>query len=666
MISLVLSGFFGYYLYYYKVKEPTKINLFLTFVRSVVFFLIMLLFINPSITKKILIFQKTKLSILVDNSSSIKFFKRDSLLSKILLSFKENKKLNKKFNIDYYSFGNTFRLSDTFNFNENQTDISIPLERISKIQKNTNNPIVLISDGNQTIGNDYQYTSIKESVFPIVVGDTSKQQDVRISQINVNRFSFINNKFPVETILQYEGNQPVRLRYSIENNGKIIFNKLINFSKSNNSTILKTYIKASQEGANFFKSKIQYLENEKNIVNNTKNFSVEVINKQSKILIVSSFYHPDLGVLKKAIEQDKQRKVNIEIIGENKFKVNDYQLVILYQPNEEFDLLINQLNKNKSSFVLITGSKTDWFFINNKSLGINKKNIDKLERYSATFNTRFLTFSQENIGFEDFPPLLDYFGELSISIPHQTLLFQNVNGYSSQKPLLINANENNQKKIFLFGEGLWKWRASSFQKENSFQYFDRFIGNIIQYASNKKIRERLDVDIKPLYSVNSKILISAFYVDENFQFDKRATLLFTIVNKDTNDMKTLPFSLSNSSYQLYLNSLDAGKYEYIISVDGQNISKKGNFIVSDFLVEEQFTNANSNKLALLANKTKGDIYYEDNYSLLIDKLVEDTRFKIQQKTKNIASNLINNKWIMILIVVLLSIEWFTRKYVGKI
>ena len=613
-----------------------------------------------------LIFQKTKLSVLVDNSSSIKFFKRDSLISQILESFKENKKLNKKFNIDYYSFGNTFRLSDTFNFNDNQTDISIPLERISKIQKNSKNPIVLISDGNQTIGNDYQYTSINESVFPIVVGDTSKQQDVRISQINANRFSYINNKFPVETIIQYEGIQPVRLRYSIENNGKIIFNKLINFTKNNNSTILKTYIKATQEGVNVFKSKIQYIENEKNIVNNTKSFSVEVINKQSKILIVSSFYHPDLGALKKAIERDKQRKVNIEIIGENNFKINDYQLVILYQPNEEFDELLNQLNKSKSSFVLITGSKTDWFFINNKSLGINKKNIDQLESYSAIFNNRFLTFSQENIGFENFPPLLDYFGELSISIPHQTLLFQNINGYSSQKPLLINTNENNQKKIFLFGEGLWKWRSSSFQKDNSFQYFDRFIGNIIQYASNKKIRERLDLDIKPLYSINSKILISAFYVDENYQFDKRATLLFTIINKDTNDMKTFPFSLSNASYQLYLNSLDAGNYEYMISVDGQNISKKGNFIVSDFLVEEQFTVANSNKLALLAKKTKGDIYYEDNYNLLFDKLVDDNRFKIQQKTKNTSSNFINNKWIMIVIVVLLSIEWFIRKYVGKV
>ena len=626
----------------------------------------MLLFINPSIPEKVLISQKTKLSVLVDNSSSIKFFKKDSLIYQIVDEVKKNKKLNKKFNIDYYSFGTKFSLTDTFNFTDNQTDISIPLERISKLENNSKNPILLISDGNQTIGNDYQYTSIKAPVFPIVVGDTSKQKDVKISQINVNRFSFINNKFPVETIIQYEGIQPVRLRYSIENNGKIIFKKLINFTKNNNSTILKTFIKGTQEGVNVFKSKIESLKNEKNIVNNTKSFSVEVINKQSKILIVSSFYHPDLGALKKAIEHDKQRKVTIEIIGEKKFKINDYQLVILYQPNEYFDLLLNELNDSKSSFVLITGSKTDWSFINNKSIGIHKKNINQLENYSATFNSSFLTYSQENIGFENFPPLQDYFGELSISMPYQILLFQNINGYSSQKPLLINANENNQKKIFLFGEGLWKWRSTSFQKDNSFQYFDRFIGNIIQYASNKKIRDRLDLDIKPSYNINSKILISAFYADENFQFDKRATLLFTITNKDTNDMRTFPFSLSNASYQLNLNSLEAGRYEYRISVDGQNISKKGNFLVSDFLVEEQFTRANNYKLGILANKTKGDIYFEDNYNLLFDKLIDDNRFVIQQKSKKIASNLINNKWIMIVIVILLSIEWFIRKYLGKV
>jgi hypothetical protein len=665
-IAFVLSGSLGYYQYYYRVKKLTKFSFLLVIIRSLVFFLLMLVLLNPSITKESIINQKAKLSVLVDNSSSITFFKKDSLVHAILQNFKTHKKLNKRFDINYYSFGNLFQQSDSFSFDENQTDISMPLERISKIQKNASNAIVLLSDGNQTIGNDYQYTSIKDPVFPVVIGDTTKYQDVKIAQINVNRYSFINNQFPVESILQYEGTQTIKLRYSLENNGKIIFSERINFSEKNNSHILKTFIKASKEGTNFFTSKIEYLENEKNVVNNSKNFSVEVIDKQSEILIVSSFYHPDLGALKKAIESDKQRKVTIRIVDNKNIQLNNYQLVVLYQPNNKFNIIIDQLNSNKSSFMLITGSKTDWLFLNNKSLGINKKNINQLENYSARFYNGFLNFSQKNIGFENLPPMIDYYGETTVSIPHQTLLYQSINGFSSQNPLLATANHNNQKKVFLFGEGLWKWRSSSFLKNDSFQYFDEFIGNLVQYASNKKIRNRLDLDINSFYNANSSIQIGAFYVDENYQFDDRATILFTIKNKNSKKKQTFPFSLSGSSYQLELTSLEAGEYEYTIEVDGRNISKKGTFKVNEFLVEEQFTNANSYKLELLAQKTAGKLYFEDKYRLVIDDLTNDTRFSTIQKSKKTIDKLVNWQWLMLLIIGLLSLEWFIRKYIGKI
>ena len=666
IIAFVLSCSLGYYQYYYRVKKPTKVSFLLVIIRSLVFFLLMLVILNPSITKESIINQKAKLSVLVDNSSSITFFKKDSLVHAILQNFKTHKKLNKRFDINYYSFGNLFQQSDSFSFDENQTDISMPLERISKIQKNASNAIVLLSDGNQTIGNDYQYTSIKDPVFPVVIGDTTKFQDVKIAQINVNRYSFINNQFPVESILQYEGTQTIKLRYSLENNGKIIFSERINFSEKNNSHILKTFIKASKEGTNLFTSKIEYLENEKNVVNNSKNFSVEVIDKQSEILIVSSFYHPDLGALKKAIESDKQRKVTIRIVDNKNIQLNNYQLVVLYQPNNKFNIIIDQLNSNKSSFMLITGSKTDWLFLNNKSLGINKKNINQLENYSARFYNGFLNFSQKNIGFENSPPLIDYYGETTVSIPHQTLLYQSINGFSSQNPLLATANHNNQKKVFLFGEGLWKWRSSSFLKNDSFQYFDEFIGNLVQYASNKKIRNRLDLDISSSYNANSSIQIGAFYVDENYQFDDRATILFTIKNKKSKNKKTFPFSLSGTSYQLELTSLEVGEYEYTIKVDQQNISKKGTFKINEFLIEEQFTNANSNKLDLLAQKTAGKLYFEDKYRLVIDDLINDNRFSTIQKSKKIIDELVNWQWLMLLIIGLLSLEWFIRKYIGKI
>ena len=665
-IAFVLSGSLGYYQYYYRVKKLTKVSFLLVIIRSLVFFLLILLFLNPSITKESIINQKAKLSILVDNSSSIRFFKKDSLVHAILQNFKTHKKLNKRFDINYYSFGNLFQQSDSFSFDENQTDISMPLERIYKIQKNTSNAIVLLSDGNQTIGNDYQYTSLKDPVFPIVIGDTTEYQDVKIAQINVNRYSFINNQFPIESILQYEGTQTIKLRYSLENNGKIIFSKRINFSEKNNSHILKTFIKATKEGTNFFTSKIEYLENEKNIVNNSKNFSVEVIDKQSEVLLISSFYHPDLGALKKAIESDKQRKVTIKIVDNKNIQLNKYQLVVMYQPNNKFNNIIDQLNSNKSSFMLITGSKTDWLFLNNKSLGINKKNINQLENYSARFYNGFLNFSQKNIGFENFPPMIDYYGETTVSIPHQTLLYQSINGFSSQNPLLATANHNNQKKVFLFGEGIWKWRSSSFLKNNSFQYFDEFIGNLVQYASNKKIRNRLDLDIASFYNANSSIQIGAFYVDENYQFDDRATILFTIKNKNSKKKQTFPFSLSGTSYQLELTSLEAGEYEYTIKVDEQNISKKGTFKINEFLIEEQFTNANSSKLDLLAQKTAGKLYFEDKYRLVIDDLINDNRFSTIQKSKKIIDELVNWQWLTLLIIGLLSLEWFIRKYIGKI
>jgi len=626
----------------------------------------LILFINPTIDRKELINQKSKLSVLVDNSSSIQFFEKDSLVRSMIDNFKTHQELNKRFDINYYSFGNQFALNDSLTFNENQTNISNPLKNINKIHKGANNAIVLLSDGNQTVGNDYEYELIKKPIFPLVIGDTTKYEGVAITQLNVNRYSFINNQFPVETILQYEGNQSVKLRYTIENKGKIIFRKQLDFSPENNSYTVQTRIKATKEGSNFYKARIQYLENEKNTTNNLKNFSVEVIDKQSEVLILSSFFHPDLGTLKKSIESDKQRKTTIQVLNKKAIQLDKYQLVILYQPDFEFKEIINQIKSKKINFLLITGSKTDWNFINDENLGIQKNVINQVENYSATFNPGYLNFSQKDIGFDNFPPLINKFGETSISIPHQTLLFQNINGFSSQEPLLATANENNHKKVFLLGEGLWKWRSTSYLSNNSFQKFDKFIGNLIQYASSKKIRNRLDVDIETIYNANSAIKVGAFYVDDNFEFDDRATLIFTTTNKETKEKKSIPFSLSNNSYQLELDALESGDYEYTVKVEGQNIVKKGVFKINKFDIEQQFLNANKEKLEQLAKKSKGKLFFENQEASLINELLTDTRFVTIQKSVETKEELINWKWLLLVIVGLLSIEWFTRKYYGKI
>ena len=666
IIALLFSIAISWFLYFYQQKGQRNVDFVLFGLRCISVFLLLLLFINPTIDRKQFIIQKSKLSVLVDNSTSIKFFQKDTLVQSIIDDFKTHSELNKRFDINYYSFGDKFQLNDSLQFNESQTNIADPLNKVNKVLINDSNAIVLITDGNQTVGNDYEYSSIKNPVFPLVVGDTTQYEDVKISQLNVNRYSFINNQFPVEIFLQYEGNQSLKLRYTIENKGKIIYSKLIRFSPQKNSQRIEASIKATQEGSNFYKAKIEYLENEKNKTNNLKNFSVEVIDKQTEVLILSSFYHPDLGALKKSIESDQQRKVSIRTLSKNKIKLNDFQLFILYQPNNDFKEIINDLTTKKANYFLISGSKTDWNFVNNQNIGIRKNYLNQDENYTASFNAGFLNFSQKDIGFDNFPPLVNKYGETSINIPHQTLFFQNINGFTTQEPLLATSNVNNHKKVFLMGEGLWKWRSTSYLNSNSFQDFDEFIGNLVQFASSKKVRNRIDVNIEPIYNANARIQVGAFYVDENYQFDDRATLLFTTINKETKEKKVIPFSLTNNSYQLELTVLESGDYEYSVDVEGQNITKKGVFKINQFEIEQQFTNANKEKLQRLSNKSEGVLYFENQETSLIDQLLTDKRFLSIQKSVNTKEEIINLKWLLAIIVFLLSSEWLTRKYFGKI
>lgn len=639
--------------------------MYLFALRTFVLFLLFLLLINPTIEKNSFVNQKPALSVLVDNSESTKYFGQDTLVNSIVGDFKSNSALNDKFDVNYYSFGENFRLNDSVDFSEAQTDLYNPLKSINDINKGKNNAVVLLSDGNQTVGNDYEYTNIQKTVYPLVVGDTLQYEDISIAQLNVNRYSFLNNQFPVETILLYDGNQQTRARFTIEKNGKIVYSKQLTFDADNPSQTIQTNLKSEKEGVNFYTARIQYLENEKNKVNNQKNFSVEVIDKQSQVLILSSIYHPDLGALKKSIESDQQRKVTIKIIDGN-LEMNDFQLVVLYQPNYQFKSIFDKIKKEKINYFLVTGAQTDWNFINSQDIGIRKNSIEQTEDYAGNFNAGYLIFAQKDIGFNELPPLRDKYGDSSIDIPHQTLLFQSISGFNSQESMLSTADQNNHKKVFLQGEGIWKWRSNTFLKYNSFEKFDEFMGNLIQYASSKKVRNRLDVDINSIYNANELIQVGAFYVDSNYEFDPRATLILAVKNKETQETKSYPFSLKSNSYQVDIEALPSGEYEYTVSVEGQTISKRGSFQISEFSVEEQFTNANTEKLQRLAEKTEGKLYYGAQGNTLANDLLNDTRYVTLQKSVVKKESIIDWRWILFLIVGLLAIEWFTRKYHGKI
>ncbi|GAA4232275.1 hypothetical protein GCM10022291_06710 [Postechiella marina] len=558
--------------------------------------------------------------------------------------------------------------SDSINFNKNQTNIDKALSDLSEVYKKSTSPIVLISDGNQTFGNDYEFnaSSYNQPVYPIILGDTTVFSDLKIHQLNVNKYAFLKNKFPVETIVVYNGNTPVSSQFTVKRGGTILFSETIKFTKTNNSKVLNFTLPANRVGIAKYTASLSALENEKNKINNTKNFGVEVINQKTKIAIISDFSHPDLGVLKKSIESNEQRTVSFFNPKTILKQINDFQLVIIYQPNNKFKDLYNYINKeNKNNFVVI-GPKTDLKFLNSVSENYQYEITKQEENYQGSLSLNYAPFIVDDIDFESFPPLLSNYGNIKFAIPYQILLKKKIGNVSVNNPLLATTEHNGRREAFLLGENIWQWRLHSYLNTKSFNQFDDFINSLVQYLASNKKRSRLNIEFESFYQGNSNVEIKAQYFDKNYELDTRSELIIKVIDVISKEEQTFPLTLKNNNFTIDLSFLKPSKYSFTISPKGENIVRSGDFEILEYYVEQQFLNANTIKLKQLANNSNGNSYFVAESEAIINDLLNDNRFSIIQKSNKNSLPLVDWKYLLFLIALSLATEWFLRKYNGLI
>jgi hypothetical protein len=438
---LVLSAFaalgLSFYQYLFKAKKKGRLFFFLAFLRFIIFFSIFLLLINPVITTKNLETVKTPLPVLVDNSQSVKELGQDGIAKLLAEKFSSNKALKDKYDVHLYSFADGFESADTLDFKGKQTHIDQAAQNLKQLYKNANYPVVMLTDGNQTIGNDYIY-SFRENtaVYPLVLGDTTTFLDLRVSQVNVNKYAFLKNKFPVEVFLQYSGNKTVNAVFNIMQGNSVLHKQAISFSKDKKAASLSLLLNADKVGVQTYRAVITSAESEKNKYNNVKNFAVEIIDQRSEVALVSSINHPDLGALKRAIETNQQRKVTILKPNEVK-SLQDYNVLILYQPDASFKTILEQ-NKNAGLNTLtITGLSTDFNLLNQTQDMLGFKMTSQKEDYLADYETGFNSFAIDNIGFEQFPPLENPFGTITVKANANTLLQARIRNVKIENPLMV-------------------------------------------------------------------------------------------------------------------------------------------------------------------------------------------------------------------------------------
>ena len=664
ILSVIIAAGLSFYHYLYKVKNQTKVYWFLAFLRFISLFSIFLLLINPIISRKINEIKKTPLPIVIDNSRSISELKATNEASELYQKIVNNKEILEKYDLQLFSFDDEFKSLGQLDFKGSQSHIDGVAKNLKQLYRNTNYPIVLFTDGNQTMGNDYVFSFQENtSVLPIVLGDTTTVFDLKINQINVNKYAFLKNKFPVEVFLQYNGNQAISTTFSIQNGNQTIHKQTVSFTRDKKAQSISVLLNADKVGIAKYKAVISSNVKEKNTVNNSKNFAVDVIDQRSEIALISAINHPDLSALKRSIEVNQQRKVTI--VKPNEIKLLEkYNILILYQPNSSFKTVFDQNKLAQINTFIITGTSTDFNFLNQVQNNLVFKMSAQKEDYLATFESNFNLFSQANIGFENFPPLEHKFGTIASKSNINTLLSARIRNVQLENPLLTFIEIGSKRNAYLLGENIWKWRLENNLNKKSFDDFDLFTDKIIQFLATNASKKNLNVSYESFYNSGENIEITAEYFNKNYEFDEKAQLTIQVVNSNTKRSKKYDLLKSTNSFKVNLDGLEAGNYSFKVTEKQSNSSFSGSFEVLDFEIEKQFVNPDKSRLEQLASNTNGTVFYPNQMDNLIKSLLENENYIPVQKAAIKKSPLIDWIWLLILAIITLATEWFTRKYNG--
>lgn len=664
LLSFGIAFALSFYQYLYKAKSRSKVTLLLAFLRFFSVFALLLLLINPIISRKTIETVKTPLPIVIDNSASMADLKSDKQALELFEKLKDNSALNDKFEIQAYQFDEDFLPEDTIDFKGKQSNIDVVAKNLKNIYKNQTFPTVLISDGNQTSGEDYVFGFNPDNkVFPLVVGDTTTYLDLRVAQLNVNKYAFHKNKYPVEVFLNYAGTKSLNATFKITQGNTVLNEQTVAFSPSQKSATLNVLLPADKVGLQLLKATVYSKESEKNTYNNFKNFAVEVIDQKTVIALIADMSHPDLGAIKRSIETNAQRKVTI--LKPNQINsLEDYNVLILYQPTVAFKSVFEKNANAKINTWIITGNDTDFNFLNQNQSQFSFKMSSQKEDYLASFETQFNLFALDNIGFEQFPPLENPFGTITTNGNTNVLLSSTIRNIPTNQPLLVFNETQSRRSAYLFGENIWKWRADYYLNKKDFIDFDVFLDKTIQFLASDNARKSLVVNHERFYNSGEAIEITAQYFNKNYELDEKARLTIAVTNTKTKQVKQYDLLRTSNAFQVNLDGLAAGNYKFTVKELNSNVSYSGGFEVLDFDIEKQFVNPDWNKLNQLATQTQGKAYLANQVDALVQQLVEDDSYKAVQKTITKKSPLIDWIWLLILLATSLAVEWFVRKYNG--
>lgn len=582
------------------------------------------------------------------------------------------------FPISFYLFGQNVIEGNNPDYSAQQTDISKLINHLGSTWKNKHvGALVLFTDGlfNQGINPVYASRGLSFPVIAVALGDTTLRPDLGIHDLRYNRTVYKQADFPVEVTIAAQQAAGKKTSLRLMHQGSIIYEEQLIITSNRFSKTMVINIEPSKSGQQRYTLLLDELPGEISLANNKRDFYVDVIDRKQQILILANAPHPDMGAIKTVL--DDHYDVTIEYAKNIRTISDEYSLVIFHQlpaNQSDFNLLsqFSETNPNTAQ-LFISGRQTNLNYFNRLQTGLNIEQgrgfqmIDALPavvpEFSLFTSEKHL---QERIG--RFPPLNVYLANYREIISTQRLLSQKINGLITEKPLIsLSSTTDGQKKGFINGTGLWRWRIYDFNQNGNQSAFNSLINKITSYLIVQRDNRKLRVLAENEFLLNDEIIFRAELLNPSNELINDPELQMLIVNEDDNTQYPFSFSKGENNYRLNAGRLPEGAYAYEASTDfgGETFSYQGSFRVLEGSIEARNTVANHEILFEIAEQTDGFLIYPEQIISIADSLNNMEGLSAIAHYNKRYEPLLSFFWLFGLITALLFIEWLLRKMNGS-
>lgn len=646
----------------------------------VVFFLLALL-LTPFLKLKNTERQKPIIAILADKSESIRNgFLNKSDTTQYIQSLENLKgKLERKYEVVVYGIGDKIYKSIPKGLTDRATNLSAAFEMVNDVYYNRNiGAVILASDGifNQGINPLYTTEGSSYEVYTINLGDTITPTDIRVGNLFYNKIAYLNDQLVIKADIaatNASGNNVTFSFFEIVNGQRKLIDKRSVFIGSNNFYNTIDFVStASKVGVLHYQIVATEIRNEVSYTNNVKDFYVEVLDGRQKVLLVASAPHPDISALRKAIEFNKNYSLDVIYADEFNVNLNDYSLLILHQlpSSSSNNTIISQIKTSGKPIWWIVGSGTGIAQFNKDQNAIAiAGTANKFNEVSASYNSDFSLFTLSDntlTALSKFPPLHSFFGDYKTNPAIRSVFNQKINTIKTEFPLLGFIDENGVKHGFLCGEGIWRWKLYDFLQNQNNDAFNEIVAKIIQYLAVVSDKRPFKVNIvKNVFDENEAVQMDAQLYNASFELINSPDIELNICD-ESNKKFDFKFNKTENAYSLNAGFLPPGNYRYQAktSLNGQLYKADGKFNISKLQLEDSRTVADHNLLRQLSLNHDGVSVTLSQTDKISDKLLSSDRLKTVLYDTYSTESAINIFWIFMILMGLLSFEWFIRKYSG--